>query len=66
MFKRKKTDVAAPPAPEVDERLTLSADISVVALPALVRMKLIANRDQGRSIKIENPTQLVCPQTYEI
>ncbi len=36
------------PAPAVEEGLALEAGARVVALPALVRMKLMANRDQDR------------------
>jgi hypothetical protein len=36
------------PAPAVEEGLALEAGTRVVALPALVRMKLLANRDQDR------------------
>lgn len=36
------------PAPAIDERVELSPGTFVVVLPALVRMKLLANRDQDR------------------
>jgi hypothetical protein len=38
----------AHPAPEIGERQLLEPDKQVVTLPALVRMKLQANRDQDR------------------
>ena len=36
------------PAPAIDECVTLAGDIQVVALAALVTMKLLSNRDQDR------------------
>jgi hypothetical protein len=36
------------PAPGIDERETLEPGKQVVTLPALVRMKLLSNRDQDR------------------
>jgi hypothetical protein len=36
------------PSPGVDERVALEPGTHVVALPGLVRMKLMANRDQDR------------------
>jgi hypothetical protein len=36
------------PAPPIDERQLVDAGKPVVSLPALVRMKLLANRDQDR------------------
>lgn len=36
------------PAPSIDERVTLEPERQVVTLPALVAMKLEANRDQDR------------------
>ncbi|MCI0463051.1 MAG: hypothetical protein L0Z62_39390 [Gemmataceae bacterium] len=36
------------PSPGIDERQTLAPGLHVVSLPALVRMKLMANRDQDR------------------
>ncbi len=36
------------PSPTVEERETLPGDLSVVSLSGLVRMKLLANRDQDR------------------
>jgi hypothetical protein len=36
------------PAPTIDERQTLEPGKTVVSLPALVRMKLMSNRDQDR------------------
>jgi Nucleotidyl transferase AbiEii toxin, Type IV TA system len=36
------------PSPTIDERQTLESGVHVVSLPGLVRMKLMANRDQDR------------------
>ena len=36
------------PSPPIEDRLVLEAGKSVVSLPGLVRMKLLANRDQDR------------------
>jgi hypothetical protein len=36
------------PSPTLDERETLPPGLEVVSLPGLVRMKLMANRDQDR------------------
>jgi len=36
------------PSPTIDERQTLEPGKQVVSLPGLVRMKLLANRDQDR------------------
>jgi hypothetical protein len=36
------------PSPNVDQRQTLGGGIEVVALPELIRMKLLSNRDQDR------------------
>jgi hypothetical protein len=36
------------PAPSINERQTLEPGTQVVSLPALVRMKLLSNRDQDR------------------
>ena len=37
------------PSPAIDESLTLGPDVPVVSLPALVRMKLMSNRDHDRA-----------------
>ncbi len=36
------------PAPTIEQRQTIESGIQVVSLPALVRMKLLSNRDQDR------------------
>ena len=36
------------PSPGIEERATLGANLEVVSLAALARMKLMANRDQDR------------------